>query len=225
VETLRLAGVGKELSLRTLGSNYYHLVLQYLRQRWQNDLDLRADVEMLDSPRQVSFDGDVFSHSHFFFQERRYGASTTTRGQSAQYAYIDNRIPVRISYVFRVLQPHYSDRFAELKANFAIVQRFCPLRAAFSFPWDLRAVDLGIHVWEAEELMAPEVVALERFSGQFVLAPISSHGHNIWITIAHDHVRIIYLLLEAMFTMWHERIDRNGMIARMHRNGQGSKKI
>ena len=53
-----------------------------------------------------------------------------------------------------------------------------------------RASDLGMDVWKAETLSDLEVIDVKQLSGQFVLAPILSHGLQLWVTIAYDHVRI-----------------------------------
>ncbi|TFK63271.1 hypothetical protein BDN72DRAFT_803396 [Pluteus cervinus] len=184
---LRLGGSGKDLYLRDLGPGYYRLVFVFLKNRWRNDLQLCPNVEMGIQPPRVAFNGCAASFSHCFWQERRYGAARSVWGLSAQYAYIGHRIPVRIQYIFQVTQPHYSDRFADLVATFAIVQRFLPPEADLRFPWDIRAVDLGVQVWSAEQLGDIEVVGVDELSGHFILAPLTSHEHDLWVTIAYDH--------------------------------------
>lgn len=52
-----------------------------------------------------------------------------------------------------------------------------------------RATDIGIKVWQANVLGPKEVVALERLSGHFILAPATIRKVDLWITVAYDHVR------------------------------------
>jgi hypothetical protein len=77
----------------------------------------------------------VESFSHLWVQKRRYGAASQHRGKSAQYAYIDARIPVRIQYLFRVQQKLADE--STLTAGFAIVNRFQVNTNIMDFPWDL----------------------------------------------------------------------------------------
>ncbi len=58
-----------------------------------------------------------------------------------------------------------------------------------------RAVDLGIRAWTANSLASLEVVELNRLTGHFVLAAITIRNHDIWLTIAYDHVSAIFVHL------------------------------
>ncbi|TFK59319.1 hypothetical protein BDN72DRAFT_780904, partial [Pluteus cervinus] len=169
-------------------SRFYHLVFTFLRALWDTKFDLRPDVELNVFAPRVAFSGKVTSYSHFFWQERRYG---TARGDKpAQYAFIDDRVPVRIHYIFEAIQPFWNDQIPPAKARIAIIQRFVPFAGVLQFPWDLRAVDLGYQVWQADHLAELEVVELQRFSGHFILAPLTSQNKKLWVTISYDHVSI-----------------------------------
>jgi hypothetical protein len=52
-----------------------------------------------------------------------------------------------------------------------------------------RATDIGVRVWQANVLGPKEVVRLDQFTGHFILAPLTVCNENLWVTIAHDHVR------------------------------------
>ncbi|KAJ7027455.1 hypothetical protein C8F04DRAFT_965220, partial [Mycena alexandri] len=176
----------KQQSLRSLSQGYYHLVFTYLKSLWAERATLVLDVELTKNTREHSFSGDVQSYSHVWVQKRRHGAATEHRGKSAQYAYIDHRVPVQIQHIF-----HVEEKFMEtqtLTANVAIVRRFREDTVVCNFPWALWAVDIGIQVWEANSFGPAEVIALEQLSGHFVLAQIPIRRHDLWITIAHDHV-------------------------------------
>lgn len=86
------------------------------------------------------FAGIADSFSHVIIQKRRYGASTSSRGQSGMYAYIDTRIPVRIDYLFKVsiVDGTGKDHVSQL----ALVRRLMrdPQVDAFHFPWALQYV-------------------------------------------------------------------------------------
>ncbi len=99
------------VSLRHLeggGSRLYRLIFKFLQTLWDTKFDLRPDVELDVFAPRVSFSGKVTSYSHFFWQERRYG--TSRNGKSEQYAFIDDRVPVRIQYIFEAIQPFWSDQ-------------------------------------------------------------------------------------------------------------------
>jgi hypothetical protein len=101
-------------------------------------------------PNGVRFTGDVSSFSHIWLKKQRYGAASTTRGQSAKYAYIDTRIPVEIQYIFRATQEHPTLGESELLAEFAVVRRFQRDDELPNFPWALWYVAflprLSVHI-------------------------------------------------------------------------------
>lgn len=204
-DAVELSKFPKQQSLRELGHGYYHLVFEYLKALWAAHATLVLDVE-LEKAGEHSLSGDVQSYSHGWVHGRRHGAATQHRGQSAQYAYIDHRIPVQIQHIFRV-----EERFTDtqtLTANLAIVRRFQEDPVIFNFPWALwyanpytsnctpqlifRATDIGVQVWQANIFGRSEVIALEQLSGHFVLAQIPVRRRELWITIAFDHVCRIF---------------------------------
>jgi hypothetical protein len=65
----------------------------------------------------------------------RHGAETQAQGKSAQYAYIDIQIPVRISHIFRVEETRSNG--SKLFADVAIIQQFKVNTVIQDFPWDL----------------------------------------------------------------------------------------
>ncbi|KAJ7158985.1 hypothetical protein C8R43DRAFT_882381 [Mycena crocata] len=174
--------------LRQLGPGYYRLVLSYLQKLWGPQFVVLPDVSTPENDNEISFPGDVESFSHLWVKKRRYGAGEEHRGQSAKYAYIDGRVPVRIDHLFRVRHKISEDR--KMVTSFAILRRFQPCRERFGFPWDLWATDLGVHAWQANELGPQETIAVERLTGHFILASINIREQDLWITIAFDHVRV-----------------------------------
>lgn len=58
-----------------------------------------------------------------------------------------------------------------------------------------RAADLGIDVWDAENLAHHEAVAVTRLSGHFILAPVTVLERELWITVAFDHVGYVLFFL------------------------------
>ncbi|KAJ6554294.1 hypothetical protein B0H19DRAFT_1293882 [Mycena capillaripes] len=134
----------QELVLRTLGPGYYKLVFDYLKSLWAARVKLVSDVELVESNTQHSFLGHVQSFSHIWIHRRRHGAGSQHRGKSAQYAYIDSRVPVKIERIFRA-QENISDG-SKLIAE---------------------ATDIGVRAWRAELLAPLEVIKLEQLTGHF----------------------------------------------------------
>lgn len=65
--------------------------------------------------------------------------------------------------------------------------------------FSLRASDLGVESWYAEDLGDLKVVPLECLTGHLILAPITVRERDIWITVQYDHVRVwSYLLLSIL---------------------------
>ena len=64
-----------------------------------------------------------------------------------------------------------------------------------------RAADLGLDVWDAEGLGPPEIVALQDFSGHFVLHTIPYHQEEIRVTMSLCHVSVAFSLLSCCVHM------------------------
>jgi hypothetical protein len=109
-------------------------VFKYLKHLWSSTITLIPDVELTKDDSEMSFTGDVQSFSHVWVRKRRYGAATQHRGKSAQYAYMDARVPMQIQHILRVKETLPDGK--KLTASFAIVHRF-QLSNMFNFPWDL----------------------------------------------------------------------------------------
>lgn len=121
--------------LREIGAGYYHAVFEHLRVLWSSKVELVPDVELTEHAGQMSFTGEVESFSHVWIKKLRYGAASHHRGRSAQYAYIDNRVPVHIQHIFRLTQT--LENGEKLSTGCAIVRRFQPNADITDFPWDL----------------------------------------------------------------------------------------
>jgi hypothetical protein len=78
--------------------------------------------------------GVVKSYTHIWLAKHWYGAGTSSQGLSAQYAYIDGRIPVSIDYIFQVSITHDGCQFT---LTIAIVCRFRAdaETSQMEFPW------------------------------------------------------------------------------------------
>ncbi|KAJ7051311.1 hypothetical protein C8F01DRAFT_1222141 [Mycena amicta] len=171
----------EKVYLRAMG--LYPMVLEHLKERWRNVVELVPDVQ-IPGPNQLSLSDCVVSYSHVWFEKRRYGASTHPRGQSARYGYMDSRIPVQIQHIFRVACE--TETGQKLEANIALARRFRRSNI-LDFPWDLFATDMGVGEWEADVLETTEAIALEQLSGHFILASLTVQDNDLWITVAHDH--------------------------------------
>ncbi|KAF8179283.1 hypothetical protein K438DRAFT_1768996 [Mycena galopus ATCC 62051] len=64
---------------------------------WASDILLIADVEMSRNKTAIIIVGDVESFSHIWIHRRRYGAASQQQGIKAEYAYIDSRVPSKLT--------------------------------------------------------------------------------------------------------------------------------
>ncbi|KAK0434778.1 hypothetical protein EV421DRAFT_1275187 [Armillaria borealis] len=179
--------ISNDTELRQSGSQLYRLIFLFLHELWKPYFKLVYDVDMSTARGPTaSFAGQVKSFSHLWVEKRRYGAATTAWGQSAQYAYIHGRVPVRIDYLFQAVQS-FGD--VDYIANLAVVWRFQTdeFTTALQLPWYIWAVDLGVAIWSADQLGHLEVVEMKHLSGHFVLAPIDIHDQGVWVTITYEN--------------------------------------
>jgi hypothetical protein len=118
----------------------YGLVLQFLQSEWREaGVIIHADVVLAD--QGACFMGHVTSFPHVFVETLHYGATTQPRGQSAHYAYINGRIPVEISWIFKVdIEYEQQD---QLSKTIAIIRRFITNDEVPQFPWDMWYVNLS----------------------------------------------------------------------------------
>ncbi|KAJ7919588.1 hypothetical protein B0H13DRAFT_1606061 [Mycena leptocephala] len=125
----------KPITLRDL-PGYYGLIHRYLSTLWCDKMILYSDVSGSVPMGGAIFNGVVLSFSHILVNGCQFGAMTRPRGRSAQYGYIEDRIPVQIQYILRAIQPRSS--FADCVADFAVVRRFQMDQNMLEFPWMLR---------------------------------------------------------------------------------------
>ncbi|KAH7917473.1 hypothetical protein BV22DRAFT_1026280 [Leucogyrophana mollusca] len=174
----------RDVNIHQLSDDVYDATFAYLRMLWHDRVDLRRNNDI--SGQGSNFMGLATSHTHVWYQSKRYGASTTHRGRSARFAYIHGRVAAEIQYILRVT--HKEPGLLELTTDIAIVRRFHQDDALPHFPWEIWATDLGVSAWYANDLGEVEAVPISALSGHFVLAPITVNGQDIWITVAFDHV-------------------------------------
>ncbi|KAG0693990.1 hypothetical protein DFH29DRAFT_881020 [Suillus ampliporus] len=64
---------------------------------------------------------------------------------------------------------------------------------SYSHLWlqGLRATDLGVSGWYADQLGDLEAVPISALSGHFILAPIKVRNQMLWITIVYDHPHML----------------------------------
>ncbi|EIW86692.1 hypothetical protein CONPUDRAFT_148758 [Coniophora puteana RWD-64-598 SS2] len=183
IEGLVFSSFPKKVNLRRMDLSLYDLVYDYLQQHWYNDINLLVSTDT--SRNGHVFDGAAVSYPYICFQSLRYGAADHFRGESARYAYIDQRVPVEIQYLFHVkLERRYR---STLTATLAVVRRFVAADARIQFPWVMWANDLGVAAWTADQFAPLEVINITRLSGHLVHAPIKLGRHKLWITVAYDH--------------------------------------
>lgn len=153
----------KNLNLQAINPLLYGLVLRFLQNTWRDDnIIIHADVVLANEG--ICFMGHVTSYLHIFVEALRYGAATQPRGRSARYGYIAGRTAVEIQWIFKIELDY--DRDHQLSKTVAVVRRFITSDRVPAFPWDLRAVDLGV---------------------QLIFIPITVHGSDYWVTVAHNH--------------------------------------
>lgn len=98
-------------------------------------MTLIEDINVNEHEGDETFGGSIRSYSHIWIKGQRYGAATAHRGKSARYAYVDNRKPVEIQYIFQA--EHRREQAPSLLANFALVREFQRGDDLPRFPWDL----------------------------------------------------------------------------------------
>ncbi|KAI0042742.1 hypothetical protein FA95DRAFT_1609954 [Auriscalpium vulgare] len=186
-DIIQLPKQSKEIRLRRLGAaegvSLYGLVYAYLRDLWKGSFNLVPDVGT--SGHGSAFSGRVRSPSHVVVRKRRFGASTRTRGLSACYGYMGNRIPVCIDYLFTV--NHMLADGSKFDANIAVVRRFTRDERIPEFPWAIWATDLGVQAWYAQRFADAEVIPMENLTGHFIMCPLRLRNKSLWFTVAHDH--------------------------------------
>ncbi|KAF7314742.1 Neurobeachin-like protein 2 [Mycena kentingensis (nom. inval.)] len=185
-DKLQFPRFSQEFVLRSLSDGTYNTVFNFLRKCWEGKVVLRTDLALLASRSELSFIGNIRSFSHLWVERRRYGASTHARGQNAQYAYMDHRVPVQIQYLFKIDRTHPVTQEA-LRATCARVRRFKPPKTPREFPWQIWSVDIGVDVWQANKFEHWEIIDVNRLSGHFILAPLTLDDEELWATIAFDH--------------------------------------
>lgn len=146
---------------------------------------------MTASPREGEpfLANDVRSYPFVTASNVRYGASDSQRGLGYCFGYIYGRTAVKINKLLRITHRHRDAQLDPLVETCALVQRFIPSGVAPAMPWaprfvpkttrnmsstdnNYRAEDLGIQVWEHDQLSPPEIVPITAFSGQFARATI-----------------------------------------------------
>ncbi|KAH9932536.1 uncharacterized protein B0H18DRAFT_903868, partial [Fomitopsis serialis] len=184
VERVKLPSQSKKLKLRQLG--VYALILCFLQETWSKSVQLVADTAPADAGEPFVA-VNIPSYSNILVDGLRYGAYDTHRGRNSCYAYIDGRVPVRITHIFHVRHSRRDRSLAALECTCAVVQRFVYDEDIPDMPWATRATDLGINTWRAESLAAPEVVEVNRFSGHFALAVVPHREQELWVTMSLCH--------------------------------------
>lgn len=134
VDMLQFPRQSRKINLKREG--LYPVVFTYLRRLWEDRVDLIPDTSGRDVPGSAFVGIAVPSFSHVVFTGQRYGASTSHRGRTHQYAYINSREAVKINYILRIT---HSDSFGRpLLANLAVVQPFLQSDLADAMPWHSR---------------------------------------------------------------------------------------
>ena len=126
------------VSLRNLGPGIYRAVYTYLRNLWAPQVNLIAGVPAAGSaPNTVSFSGNAVSYANIRRGKQLYSSANAHHGRSAQFAYVNGRIPVKIDYI---LQAKQSFDETTLVASFAVVRCFQSGHDMPDFPWAIRSV-------------------------------------------------------------------------------------
>ncbi|KZT29817.1 hypothetical protein NEOLEDRAFT_1055472 [Neolentinus lepideus HHB14362 ss-1] len=172
----------KFLDLRSCDSscNLYGLLLEYCRHIW-SDITLVDDMSL--APGITFFASQVAKSLPFVRKDNKFAFITSSDGTS--------RIPVQIAWLLAVQvtgkPPHIC----------AVVQQLLSDDKIPSFPWDLYASTLGIHVSYADKFAEYEVIPVDRIDTPVALIPIFSKQIQspLWVSISFDHVRISILML------------------------------
>jgi hypothetical protein len=126
-------------SLRNLGNGIFRAAFNYLRQLWAPHVNLVAGVPSARRPElnTASFNSNAVSYANFRRGKQLYGSANSHHGRSAQYAYVNGRVPVKIEYILEAKQTFNG---VTLTASFAVVRCFQRGHDMPDFPWAMRSV-------------------------------------------------------------------------------------
>ncbi|QRV74708.1 Transposase family Tnp2 protein [Ceratobasidium sp. AG-Ba] len=180
-ESTRLSNQSRLVNLEAL--NLYHMILQFCVEIWPNSGiwggNGMVQTHYLDPEKTVR------NYSYVEYNGIRYGARQHTSGIGYCYGYIDSRYPVLIERILYIEFPGE----AELRCICALVRKFQTPLVQPNFPWDAWSVHLGVASWAYNELGAPTIIPIHRFSGTLALFDISMSYGRYWVTVALDSVQ------------------------------------
>jgi hypothetical protein len=118
-----------------LNTDLYTLVLAYLQNLWQNEVQLTATTappEMGEPLMPFS----IHSYSYVTFNGLRYGSGMKHGGQAYHHGYIQGCQPVQIALILYI--NHIRRDKPNLSHTCAVVQRYMQDSDTPSMPWDLQ---------------------------------------------------------------------------------------
>ena len=127
------------INLRHLSPDVFRAVFIYLRNLWAPHVNLIVGVASVGGPElnTASFNANAVSYANFRRGKQLYGSANAHHGRSAQYAYVNGRIPVKIEYILGVKQTFNDITFT---ASFSVVRCFQRGDDMPDFPWAMRSV-------------------------------------------------------------------------------------
>jgi hypothetical protein len=122
--------------LRTISADLYETVYQYLENLWQTNVSLVCDLSFAEGK---AFLGKVWSHPYVHVDGIRYCAGMASQGGNSRFAYVSNRQPVEILYIFSYTMPADPEDGVPLtlSAQFSIIRPLVAPSTVPEFPWDL----------------------------------------------------------------------------------------
>lgn len=137
LDVLTFPQQSRKVDLRELG--VYSLVFEYLREVWEDTIDLISDVHEIHEDSEVLMPVNQLSYSHILVYGLRYGAVTHHRGIKTSYAYVDGRHPVQILHFLRIKHERQAQDLPPLDSTCAIVRPFVNTDPPVpEMPWSLR---------------------------------------------------------------------------------------
>jgi hypothetical protein len=113
------------------------MVLEHMGHLWQDTVSLISDHTY--DVQGETFFGHAELYAYVKKDGLRYGSALTTRGHQSCFAYIDNRQPVQIDYIFSIdhERPAHSQPAEVLHAICAIVRPLVAAEDSPELPWDM----------------------------------------------------------------------------------------
>ncbi|KAG9118540.1 hypothetical protein FRC07_006898 [Ceratobasidium sp. 392] len=162
----------------------YELLLAYAQARWP-DMDLRHNLDLQPGGTLFMCDQVAYMLSYVTKSGVRFGSASAQRTRRDQYAFVrldGQSVPCQMLYHFKI------QVLGQQPVICSLIKRFVRDDNLPRFPWDIRAVELGIYTAYADQLGALEVVDSEKIQAPLALCIVRTKRHRtkVWIAVMYE---------------------------------------